>query len=78
MLPTFTLGTAYFVVTAELNSQIAVVSPDNDVLVEVTLSTAAPVTVSIEGATYNRGSTFTVVLDIYQTLQVPDLSQYLF
>ena len=74
VFPVNALGNAYMAVTAPLNAQIGIVSPGNNIVVEVTFPNVALLSIYIEGTQYGPGSTFRTVLNEYESLQIQDTS----
>ena len=72
--PVNALGNTYMAVTAPFNAQIGIVSPGNNIAVEVTFPNVASLSIYIEGTEYGPGSTFRTVLNSYETLQIQDTS----
>ena len=74
VFPVNALGNAYMAVTVPLNAQIGIVSPGNNIIVEVTFPNVASLSIYIEGTRYGPGSTFRTGLDEYESLQIQDTS----
>ncbi len=74
VFPTRALGTAYIAVTAPLNPQIGIVSPGDNIAVEITFPSSATISVNLEGTQYRAGSTFSTTLNECETLQIQDSS----